>query len=99
MPSISYYFNVRGTYTGEDIQKLKTNYADLERGAKWGIECPRSNWYFQRRELTPDKWQAKREKGDNQASHKTNKVILDRYEIVPLSLTAPNSVEGRPQNN
>ena len=28
MPSIS-YFNVRGTYTGEDIQKLKTNYADV----------------------------------------------------------------------
>ena len=42
MPSIS-YFNVRGTYTGEDIQKFKTNYADLERGAKGDIECPRSN--------------------------------------------------------
>ena len=43
MPSIS-YFNVRGTYTGEDIQKLKTNYyADLERGAKGDIECSRSN--------------------------------------------------------
>ena len=27
------------------------------------------------------------------------KIILDRYEIVPLSLTAPDSVEGRPQNN
>ena len=42
MPLIS-YFNVRGTYTGEDIQKLTTNYADLERGAKGDIECPRSN--------------------------------------------------------
>ena len=27
------------------------------------------------------------------------KIILDRCEIVPLSLTAPDSVEGRPQNN
>ena len=36
MPSIS-YFNVSGTYTGEDIQELKTNYADLERGAKGDI--------------------------------------------------------------
>ena len=88
MPSIS-YFNVRGTYTGEDIQKLKINYADLERGAKGDIKCPRSNWYFQRRELTLEEWQAKRKKGDNQASHKANKIILDRYEIVPLSLTAP----------
>ena len=39
MPSITSYFNdnVRGTYTGEDIQTLK-NYADLERGAKGDIE-------------------------------------------------------------
>ena len=44
MPSIS-YFNERGTYTGEDIQKLTTNYADLERGAKGDMECPRSNKY------------------------------------------------------
>ena len=42
MPSIS-YFNVRGTYTGEDIHKLTTNHADLERGAKGDIECPLSN--------------------------------------------------------
>ena len=42
MPSIS-YVNVRGTYTSEDIQKLTTNYADLERGAKGDIECPRFN--------------------------------------------------------
>ena len=42
MPLIS-YFNVRGTYTGEDVQKLTTYYADLARGAKGDIECPRSN--------------------------------------------------------
>ena len=45
MPSIS-YFNVRGTYTGEDVYKeikKRTIYADLERGAKGDIECPRSN--------------------------------------------------------
>ena len=41
MPSNS-HFNVRGTYTSEDIQK-KTNYGDLERGAKGDIECSRSN--------------------------------------------------------
>ena len=33
MPSIS-YFNVRGTYTGDNLQKLKTKYVDLERGAE-----------------------------------------------------------------
>ena len=26
------YFNVRGTYTGEDIQKKTTNYADITQG-------------------------------------------------------------------
>ena len=31
-------FNVRGTYTGQDIQKLKKNYSDLERGCKGDIE-------------------------------------------------------------
>ena len=36
MPSIS-YFNVRGTYAGEDVQKLKTNYAESERGAQGDI--------------------------------------------------------------
>ena len=69
----------------------------LERSPKGDIECPLSNWFFQRRELTPEKRHAKREKRDNQASHKANKIILDRYEIVPLSLTASDSVEGRPQ--
>ena len=43
MPSITSYFNARGTYTGEDTQTLKTNYADLGRGAKGDIEWPRSN--------------------------------------------------------
>ena len=84
----------RLSYRG--VLKGTKNALDLITGI---YKCPRSNRYFQRRELTPEKWQAKQKKGDNQASHKTNKIILDRYEIVPLSLTAPDSVEGRTQNN
>ena len=43
LPSIATSMYAALTLTGGDIQKLTTNSADLEKGAKGDIECPRSN--------------------------------------------------------